>query len=497
MEMSILKGILPFLALLLCALPVFSLPELKKVPWIIGPEGRGRLPEWKIKTAANTDDTVTYSCSVNRDWSGYRTLEVTAAGKTGSEIKVTLTDPDDLNWTATAAATGKMETFALPFNSFKPEDQSKDHWLDLALLNSAVVEFHPVADAKASLKSIGLTDSKGAFGPGTNMDVVFKYYQTKPWPDIIQEAKDKGFTCIHVVDVNLQPEGFKNLAKVADAVRNAGLAAILTIYPTTDHVAYEKHPEWRQRALNGSSRYDWRTYLCPNNEGYLAYLDEKLTAAMKSTNFDGLEFAEPWFEIWGGPEEPKVGGNYTCVCEHCREKFKKISGVNPLELFDKNGTHYFRKNPELYEQWIKFRVDTLDTFMNRLFGVARKVHPNIGTFTMQVSDCRVEPGKAREYQGQDFDSMIKNIKPTGMVVESAWQDWLQTDLKPMYIGDYGRYYTPRRGSSTILSQCDIGSSKDCRRGIEWLRVFSSISNKAGFEGYVAYEYSIGSDTTGP
>jgi hypothetical protein len=135
--------------------------------------------------------------------------------------------------------------------------------------------------------------------------------------------------------------------------------------------------------------------------------------------------------------------------------------------------------------------------MKLCFSSAQKSTPEIATMTMQVSDCRVEPGKAREYQGQDFDSMIKNVVPNALIIESAWQDWLQGKIEPSYIADYGKFYAPRRGKVLLLSQCDIGSSNDAKRGIEWLRGFSSISAKSGFSGYLAYEYSVGLDTTGP
>jgi len=234
--------------------------------------------------------------------------------------------------------------------------------------------------------------------------------------------------------------------------------------------------------------------LCPNHEELARYLEEKLTRAFSMIEFDALELAEPWFEVWGGPEAKQVGGFYMCICEHCRKKFQAKSGTDPILLFDPQSDRYFRKDAALYESWVRFRVDTLNTFMARLFAAARKTRPGIQTVTMHVSDCRVEPGKSREYQGQDLDAMIRDLAPDAGIIESAWQDWMQSGLDPDYIFDYGKAYVPRKGRSRLLSQCDIGSSKDAKRGIAWLRKFSSVSTRAGFEGYVAYEYSVGLDT---
>lgn len=490
------------LIVLLLSSAVPASAETKEVPWNVGPSGRGRLPEWKGvegRSSAKDRGSLTLepeagraavACEISRDWSGYRALELDASCEKAAVV-VTLTDPKGVRWTAEGVLSEKP--LVLAFDRFRAESGAGK--LDLALLKSARIEFR--ATAPVALRSIALSGSKGLYGPGVNMDVAFQHYHSKPWPEIVQEAKDKGFTCIHVVDVDLRPEGFAELARKVTAIREAGLVAVLTNYPTTDHIAHDEHPEWRQKALNGSSRFDWRTYLCPNNEEFSRFQEQKVAKAVATAAFDVIELAEPWFEVWGGPEVPEVGGQYSCLCDHCRAKFKAISGVDPRELFDKAGERYFRRNPEVYEQWVRFRVDSLESFMKRLFAAAKKARPGIGTATMIVSDCRTEPGKGREYQGQDFDSQVKSVKPDALVVESAWQDWMQTTLDPVYIADYGKFYAPRRGKTRLLSQCDIGSSKDAKRGIEWLRKFSSISTQAGFEGYVAYEYSVGLDTTGP
>ncbi len=473
--MPILPLSLILLVILVLAIPA-SAAEPEDVPWVIGPS------HWAMSEG---DSTRTYTTEVNRDWSGYRAVELAVSGGEGI-VSVTLTDAAGLDWSAKATLIGKP--VRIRFADFHAAGQGKAA-LDLAMLKQARIEI----PRSATLAKIALSDSKGLYGPGVNMDIAFAYYRSKPWAEIVQDAKDEGFTCIHLVDVDLQPEGYEDLAKKAQAVRDAGLAAVLVIYPTTDHVTYDKHPEWRQKSLNGSSRFDWRTYLCPNNEEFVRYLEQKLTKVFSMCPLDGLELAEPWFEIWGGPEEPNVGGYYSCVCIACRKKFKDAQGVDPLDLFNREGIHYFRRNPELYEKWVRFRVDTLESMMNRVFAAARKSRPEIATITMQVSDCRVEPGKAREYQGQDFDSMITRVKPDALIIESAWQDWAQSRLEPVYIADYEKAYVPRRGKVKLLSQCDIGSSKDAKRGLDWLRKFSSISTKAGFEGYVAYEYSVGLD----
>lgn len=468
-----------------------------QVPWVIGPHSNGRLPEWKIGPESSC--VLKMESEINRDWSGYRRFEVQVVGGKAARIQVILTNSDGKEWIQESKIHSDDELVKFPFDQFKIKPNETGVPLDLALLKKAeILVFSEEKNTdRLNLKQIQLADSKGFYGPGVNVDVVFKHYHSKPFPEIAQEIKNKGFTSIHVIDVNLQPEGFQNLAKTANTLHHAGLNTVLTVYPTTDHVAYAQHPEWRQRSLNGSSSYDWRTYLCPNNPEFSSFMEEKIGKALRVADFDALEFAEPWFEIWGGPEELNVGGYYCCVCDHCRQKFKALSGVDPLGLFDPKGPHYFRKNPDLYEKWIKFRVDSLQSFMLRLYKAAEKARPGIGRVAMLVSDCRVEPGKSREYQGQDFDSIIKDVKPDAMVIESAWQDWTQSGLESVYIADYGKAYIPRRGSVKLLSQCDIGSTQDAKRGIEWLRSFSSISAYAGFEGYVAYEYSIGKDTTGP
>ncbi|MEM0161795.1 MAG: hypothetical protein QXO62_01910, partial [Thermoproteota archaeon] len=116
--------------------------------------------------------------------------------------------------------------------------------------------------------------------------------------------KDYGFNVVHLVIVNVgdNSASFSSLiSSYVKSFRLENLSVVLTIYPPTDEVAWKTHPEWRQRFLNGESKYDWRVYLAPTDDDFVAYYLENVRRLLKEYNFNGIELAECWYEVDEGP----------------------------------------------------------------------------------------------------------------------------------------------------------------------------------------------------
>ncbi len=341
----------------------------------------------------------------------------------------------------------------------------------------------------------------GVYGPTICVDPAFAYYKTRPLADIFRDIRLKGFTAVHLVSI-----GSVSLAeerRFCTAIRNAGLSPVLRVYPPTDFALYAAHPAWRQKMLGGSDgQFSWRVYLCPNEPDFVTAYCNKIVSLLRNANYDGIQITELWFEEWGGPEVSRgvKREHYACVCDACRAKFQAQTGVDPVALFDTTSSYYYRKtaNQALYQQWVDFRVQSIQNFGQAICTAVRTAFPDTNINVTYLSDARVEPGAVREYQANDLDRMVTEFNPHILTIEDAWQDWLQPNLPPTFINDYAAYYRDRLKALSpqlfVMSHADIGSDDVSRRSYQWIQDFAKATVDCGFHAMSAYEWSVSSMT---
>ncbi len=359
---------------------------------------------------------------------------------------------------------------------FKPESQGKHQW--------TVNRIEPYG-----------IDHYG--GPWISIDPLFSYYHHSDWKETAKRVKNLGFVGVEIINIQENP-GIEEQKVIVDAFRAEGLLCILRIYPTTDFSAYEVHPAWRQISLDGSSGHDWRVYLCPNSKEFRSYISEKIAGMVRDAKYDALELSEPWFEVWGGAyEDNPQKGKYACFCPNCLRRFQDIAGVDARELFDPVSDTYFLKeeNRELYKQWMQMRVDTIIEFCAEIYQSAKKAQKDLSIIHMHLSDCRVEPGRGREYHAQDLEKALDTLQPDALIIQDAWQDWTEPELTPDFVLDYGKYYLPlvreKHPHIKVLPHADIGSLEEMQRSYVWMRKFITLAGDIGFNGADFYEFSIG------
>jgi len=333
-------------------------------------------------------------------------------------------------------------------------------------------------------------------GTSIAIDPAFQFYKAKSWDGWAEEIRKFNFSAVHIIIV--APISIAEQKKIVQAFHGCGIACALRIYPTTDFEAYEKHPEWRQKSLDGSSRHDWRVYLCPNAPGFTEHVCSRVMEMVGSVPYDAIELAEPWFEVWGGPYENNPNrGKYACLCDNCSHLFKEKTGTSPQDFLF-NPQILKSSNSQVYKSWQDFRVETIIRFSARIYEAAQKARPGLKTIHMHLSDCTVEPEGSREYQAQDIDAALKTLKPDILIIEDAWQDWTKPDLKPEFVKAYAKAYVKRSRAIIpdliIKAHADIGSRKEMRRTYSWMRRFTAEARAGGFNSACYYEFSIGDFT---
>lgn len=364
----------------------------------------------------------------------------------------------------------------------------------------------PAPETSAPVLAHDTTRGSGVFGPTMVVDPAFDYYRSKPLASIAAKIRNAGFTAAQITDTGGLTAGQHK--ELADTFRAAGVSPVLRVYPPTDSRLYRAHPEWHQKMLGGADgKFDWRTYLCPSRPEVVKAYADKVAQSIKVGNYDGVQFAEIWFEQWGGPEEKpgKPRAHYACVCDACLAKFRTITGrdIDAREMLTcTTSPLYFRKsaNAALYKQWVDMRVDTVQEFAKALVAAARAAKPGIIINNMFLSDARQKLNGSREYQAVDVDRIVRDLHPDIITVQDAWQDWTQADLKPSFIKDYARSYCDRirklQPGIYIMSHADIGSLPASRRSAEWIRKFADETVRSGLSAPSYYEWSVSRLSTG-
>ena len=357
------------------------------------------------------------------------------------------------------------------------------------------------AEGLASALPLAYDGSRGGgvFGPSIAVDRCFRYYQQQPLPELCRRIRSQGFTCVHLIDYGAIGSSSADVKRFADAFRAEGVLPVLSVYSGTHSGLYLAHPEWRQRMLTGiEGKCDWRTYLCPNQPGFVAAYCDYIENQMREGRFDGLQLSEIWFENWGGPEvNGQPNPNYACVCEACVARFKRLTGVNAREMLTAASSPWYFRKPEnagLYARWINERVQSIQDYGQAIIMAARKANPKASINITYMADARVRLNGGREYLANDLDRMVREWQPDILTLEDAWQDWSQQKLSANFVADYARAYKVRveklRPGIFIMSHADIGSRPESKRNREWIRQFAEETVRAGLGAPSFYEWHI-------
>jgi hypothetical protein len=340
----------------------------------------------------------------------------------------------------------------------------------------------------------------GALGPSIAVDLCFRYYDQVPAREVARQIRERGFTCVHLVDYGAPCTASEKLKAFADACRAEQLVPALAIWPGTHSTLYATHPEWRQRMLTGGDgKHDWRTYLCPNQPGFVAAYCQWVEERMRAAGLEAVQLSEIWFENWGGPlADGRPNPRYACVCHACVTRFQSVAaGVDIREMLTNSSSRLYFQKPEnaaLYQRWVDMRVDTIQEFGKAVITAARRARSKACIKVMYMADARVKLNGGREYLANDLDRMVSEWKPDVLTLQDAWQDWVQASLGANFVRDYAKAYKERveklHPGIFIMSHADIGSQPQSKRSPEWIRQFAQDTVDAGLGAPVFYEWSI-------
>jgi hypothetical protein len=335
-------------------------------------------------------------------------------------------------------------------------------------------------------------NSDGIHGPSIQIDPLFPYYDNRSPESIAEELAAAGYSIVHYFVVNEK----KVNAKLIKALHERGIF-VWALVLGNGTFSTESYPdgwrEWQMGLLKPcNDGYTRLSYFSPQ---YVQWKKRAIASLLTGFPFDGIEIAEPYFPEWDGIKR----GVYGDVGPLAQTAFQKQYGCNMPNFVNPKSPDYYKKNNEVYQKWIRFRVHAVDDFIDQMIngeGGAREARPDItvATWSLAVDDGPDSPERLREMQGLDAVSMIAKVQPDLHVLQTHWPDWTKSRLPADYIRNYEPFRREIRKhypDMPIAVQADIGSARNMIRDRGWLNTFVATVKELGYESWTAYEYHIG------
>ena len=184
--------------------------------------------------------------------------------------------------------------------------------------------------------------------------------------------------------------------EVNDKCHAAGISVVAYFSLIFDAWAYDNHPEWRIKNVDGndSAGNDRYGVCCPNAAEYKKYIRNIVTELCRNYEFEGIRFD---MTFW-----PAV-----CYCENCRDRFKEETGLELPKIINWRDPHWvsFQRSRE---RWLcEFAQNATDT--------VRKIKPGISvehqSSTYTASYCLGVCADLRDYsdflQGDFYGGYIQ------------------------------------------------------------------------------------------
>lgn len=161
-------------------------------------------------------------------------------------------------------------------------------------------------------------------------------YRARADPDYLAERwRAAGIAAIHAASWHFydsDPARDEYLRRLIEACHRHGILVYAWVeLPHVSDRFWNDHPQWREKtALLQDAQLDWRKLMNLQNPDCVDAVKAGLRAMMERFDWDGVNFAELYFESLEGAANP---ARFTPMNDDVRAAFRAQSGWDPLELW--------------------------------------------------------------------------------------------------------------------------------------------------------------------
>jgi hypothetical protein len=204
-----------------------------------------------------------------------------------------------------------------------------------------------------------------------------------------------GISALHVAAWHYwerDPAADDYLRRLIDAChRNAIQVYAWFELPHVSEQFWAQHPEWREKtALGQDAQLDWRKLMNLANPQASEAVTAGVRELMAQFDWDGMNFAELYFESLEGHENP---ARLTPMNADIRAEFARQSGFDPKDLFDSASPRYFEQNAPGLRLFLDFRAFLVERLQSQWIAQAetiRRSKPHLDLVLTHVDD-RFDP----------------------------------------------------------------------------------------------------------
>lgn len=280
----------------------------------------------------------------------------------------------------------------------------------------------------------------------------------------------------------LKPEYLK-------ALKNNGIAMWLMMLGNCFYDKTDLPKEWEMKTLSPYPGVSFYTFHHPD---FIKWQADRVKRFIKDyPEFIGVEYAESYFPEW---KTLQTNGFYGDVSQYALDKFsKEFLKADKVYGFDE-----IRSTVKLYRSWVDFRAEAVLNFNKKIKEAIKEANPNFlfAAWGMGVQNGTLED--IRESFGLDMVKIVQEVKPDIFFVQTAAQDWGDSNLKPDYISKYQYVVNALKQADPNIRlglQADIASlsyhdPNVPKRNGTWWKSFMENSLKQEYFTNTAYEYSF-------
>jgi len=234
--------------------------------------------------------------------------------------------------------------------------------------------------------------------------------------------------------------------------------------PMISRTFWDKHPEWREKTpFNRDAAIDWRLLMNLADTNCRNEIFKEWNEFLMSHDFDGVNFAELYFEP--SPVGPNLPENFTPMNQQVRKQFKKQSGFDPLELFNKKSSHYWEKNSKDWKTFANYRKNLCYQLKDQFLGFLTKIKEQKKDYEIMLTvlDVSLTP-ELSDFIGEDTQNTLKLYKKYGatMQIEDPSNCWGLTPERYVKMGDFYRKYI--KEPNKLLFDCNVVGSHENGEG---------------------------------
>jgi hypothetical protein len=187
--------------------------------------------------------------------------------------------------------------------------------------------------------------------------------------------KNAGVRRVHVAgwkDDVLKKQRY-NYAGFVGAMHQEGIEVFAWLeWPHINFSFWDAHPECREVTGGGKpAKIFWREHVALYLQPCFDLAFEETKSVLASAAFDGVNVAELTFESPGqGPDDP---AEYTPFHPELRNRFKALTGVDPVDLVNPASPHFWKSSPADFAAWNRYRVKLITDLHQKLLALLRTI----------------------------------------------------------------------------------------------------------------------------